>query len=92
LNLDADSPILSSLVISFEIVNWHPASHCVPLGHRKSGHSKDFITGQTDLSGAALQAILLLVGAGIFGFAMGYLYLKTDKMPLRRAGESSNSD
>jgi len=53
---------------------------------------KDYIAGQTDLSGAALQAILLLVGAGIFGFTLGYLYLKTDNMPLRIAGESSDSD
>jgi len=41
---------------------------------------KQFITGQTDLDGAAFQAIMLVLGAGIFGFAMGYLYLKTDNL------------
>jgi len=41
---------------------------------------KNLITGQTDLSGATLQAIMLLAGAGILGLAMGYLYLKTDNL------------
>ena len=41
---------------------------------------KQFITGQTDLSGASFQAIMLLLATGIFGFAMGYLYLKTDNL------------
>ncbi len=41
---------------------------------------KQFITGQTDLGGAAFQAITLLIATGIFGFAMGYLYLKTDNL------------
>jgi len=42
--------------------------------------AKDFITGQADLSGAAFQAIMLLVGTGIYGLAMGYLYLKMDNL------------
>ena len=41
---------------------------------------KQFITGQTDLGETAFQAIMLLVAAGIYGFAMGYLYLKTDNL------------
>ena len=41
---------------------------------------KGFITGQIDLSGAALQSVMLLAGTGMFGFAMGYLYLKTDNL------------
>lgn len=41
---------------------------------------KQLITGQTDLGGAAFQAIMLLLATGIFGFAMGYLYLKTDNL------------
>ena len=41
---------------------------------------KNFITGQIDLSGVAFRAIMLLVATGIFGFAVGYLYLKTDNL------------
>ena len=41
---------------------------------------KQFIVGQTDLGGAAFQAIMLVIATGIFGFAMGYLYLKTDNL------------
>ena len=41
---------------------------------------KQFITGQLDLGGAAFQAIMLLIATGIYGFAMGYLYLKTDNL------------
>lgn len=41
---------------------------------------KQFIVGQTNLGGAAFQAIMLVIATGIFGFAMGYLYLKTDNL------------
>ncbi|MFC2024183.1 lysostaphin resistance A-like protein [Chloroflexota bacterium] len=41
---------------------------------------KGLITGQLDLSGAALQSVTLLAGIGMYGFAMGYLYLKTDNL------------
>ncbi len=41
---------------------------------------KGFLTGQLDFSGAALQSVMMLAGTGIFGFAMGYLYLKTDNL------------
>jgi len=41
---------------------------------------KQFLTGQLDLGGAAFQAIMLLIATGIYGFAMGYLYLKTDNL------------
>jgi len=41
---------------------------------------KNLITGQTDLGGAGLQVIMLVVPAGIYGLAMGYLYLKTDNL------------
>jgi membrane protease YdiL (CAAX protease family) len=41
---------------------------------------KQFMTGQTDLGGAAFQGIMLVLGAGVYGFAMGYLYLKTDNL------------
>ena len=38
------------------------------------------MTGQTDMGGAAFQSIILLLATGIYGFAMGYLYLKTDNL------------
>jgi membrane protease YdiL (CAAX protease family) len=41
---------------------------------------KQLMTGQTDLGGAAFQGIMLVLGAGVYGFAMGYLYLKTDNL------------
>jgi len=41
---------------------------------------KNLVTGQTDLGGAGLQVIMLVVPAGIYGLAMGYLYLKTDNL------------
>jgi len=41
---------------------------------------KQFITGQTDLGGTVFQSIMLLIATGIYGFAMGYLYLKTDNL------------
>lgn len=41
---------------------------------------KQFMTGQLDLGGAAFQSIMLLIATGIYGFAMGYLYLKTDNL------------
>jgi membrane protease YdiL (CAAX protease family) len=41
---------------------------------------KQFMTGQLDLGGAAFQSIMMLIATGIYGFAMGYLYLKTDNL------------
>ena len=41
---------------------------------------KQFLSGQIDLGGAVFQAVMLLIATGIFGFAMGYLYLKTDNL------------
>jgi len=41
---------------------------------------KQFMTGQLDLSGLAFQSVIVLIATGISGFAMGYLYLKTDNL------------
>ena len=41
---------------------------------------KQFLTGQLDLGGAAFQSIIMLIATGIYGLAMGYLYLKTDNL------------
>jgi len=41
---------------------------------------KQFMTGQLDLGGVAFQSIMMLIATGIYGFAMGYLYLKTDNL------------
>ena len=41
---------------------------------------KQFMTGQLDLGGLASQSIIVLIATGIVGFAMGYLYLKTDNL------------
>ncbi|MFC2032800.1 lysostaphin resistance A-like protein [Chloroflexota bacterium] len=41
---------------------------------------KQFMTGQLDLDGLASQSIITLIATGIYGFAMGYLYLKTDNL------------
>ena len=41
---------------------------------------KQFMTGQLDLGGLASQSIIVLIATGIYGFAMGYLYLKTDNL------------
>jgi membrane protease YdiL (CAAX protease family) len=41
---------------------------------------KQFMTGQLDLGGLASQSIVVLIATGIVGFAMGYLYLKTDNL------------
>jgi len=38
---------------------------------------KQFLTGQLDMGGLVSQSIIVLIATGIFGFAMGYLYLKT---------------
>jgi len=41
---------------------------------------KQFMTGQLDMGGLASQSIMVLIATGIYGFAMGYLYLKTDNL------------
>ena len=41
---------------------------------------KQFMTGQIDLSVLASQSIIVLISSGIYGFALGYLYLKTDNL------------
>jgi|GEM_PF-747488 len=41
---------------------------------------KSFLNGQIDLTGSALQSVMVLAATGMFGFAMGYLYLKTDNL------------
>ena len=41
---------------------------------------KQFMTGQLDLGGLASQSIMVLIATGVYGFAMGYLYLKTDNL------------
>jgi membrane protease YdiL (CAAX protease family) len=41
---------------------------------------KQFIEGETDIGGTASASVILLVATGICGFAMGYLYLKTDNL------------
>jgi len=41
---------------------------------------KQFITGETDIGGMVSGSIIMLVATGVCGFAMGYLYLKTDNL------------
>jgi membrane protease YdiL (CAAX protease family) len=41
---------------------------------------KQFMTGKIDLGGLASQSITVLIATGIVGFAMGYLYLKTNNL------------
>jgi len=41
---------------------------------------KQFLTGQLDLGGVAFQSVIVLIATGIYGFAMGYLYLMTDNL------------
>jgi len=41
---------------------------------------KQFLTGQLDMGGLVSQSIIVLIATGIFGFAMGYLYLKTGNL------------
>ena len=41
---------------------------------------KQFMTGELNLGGVASQSIIMLIATGIYGFAMGYLYLKTDNL------------
>jgi len=41
---------------------------------------KQFLTGQLDIGGVVFQSIIILIATGIYGFAMGYLYLKTDNL------------
>ena len=38
------------------------------------------MTGQLKLGGLASQSVMVLIATGIVGFAMGYLYLKTDNL------------
>ena len=41
---------------------------------------KQYMTGEADLGGAISASIIMLIATGICGFAMGYLYLKTDSL------------
>ena len=41
---------------------------------------KQFLTGQLDAGGLASQSLIVLIATGIVGFAMGYLYLKTNNL------------
>jgi membrane protease YdiL (CAAX protease family) len=41
---------------------------------------KQYMTGETDLGGLVSASVIMLVATGICGFAMGYLYLKTDSL------------
>jgi len=41
---------------------------------------KQFMTGQLDLGGLVSQSVIVLIATGIVGFALGYLYLKTDNL------------
>ena len=36
--------------------------------------------GQINLGGVTFQGIMLMIATGIYGFTMGYLYLKTDSL------------
>ncbi len=42
--------------------------------------AKQFITGQMDLGSTVFQSIIVLIATGIYGFAMGYLYLVTNNL------------
>jgi len=41
---------------------------------------KQFLTGQLDAGGLVSQSLIILIATGIVGFAMGYLYLKTNNL------------
>ena len=41
---------------------------------------KQYLTGQLDIGGVASQSLIILIATGIVGFAMGYLYLKTNNL------------